>query len=322
MENVKIRAPRNRTLEITQSECDFYSNRLLHLSESATVENIKNRTICQNTFEALPLLPRESFDLMFVDPPYNLTKTFNTESFKQISSDDYESYLDSWLSLCVPLLKRTASVYICGDWRSSAAIQRVGEKHFKLRNRITWEREKGRGANSNWKNCAEDIWFFTVSDDYVFNADDVKLKRNVIAPYKENGAPKDWENSDAGKFRLTSASNLWTDISIPFWSMPENTEHPTQKPEKLLAKIILASTTENDLILDPFSGSGTTSVVAKKLKRDFVNIEIDERYCCLTEKRLDLAERDKSIQGYNDGVFWERNTFAQRRKQQKTVVNL
>ncbi len=90
--------------------------------------------------------------------------------------------------------------------------------------------------------------------------------------------------------------------------MPENTTHPTQKPEKLLAKIILASTNENDLILDPFAGSGTTAVVAKKLNRNFVGIEADENYCLLTEKRLALAENDKMIQGFSDGVFYERNT--------------
>ncbi len=90
--------------------------------------------------------------------------------------------------------------------------------------------------------------------------------------------------------------------------MPENTDHPTQKPEKLLAKIILASTNENDLILDPFAGSGTTSVVAKKLNRAFCGIELDEKYCLLAEKRLALAETDKTIQGFSDGVFWERNS--------------
>jgi len=89
--------------------------------------------------------------------------------------------------------------------------------------------------------------------------------------------------------------------------MPENTDHPTQKPEKLLAKIILASTNPGDLILDPFAGSGTTAVVAKKLNRRFVAIESDENYCLLALKRLELAETDRSIQGFLDGVFWERN---------------
>jgi len=111
-----------------------------------------------------------------------------------------------------------------------------------------------------------------------------------------------------GNFRLTAPSNLWTDLTVPFWSMPENTIHPTQKPEKLLAKIILASTNENDSVLDPFAGSGTTAVVAKKLNRNFVAIEADENYCLLAEKRLDLAEKDKAVQGFSDGVFWERNS--------------
>ena len=94
--------------------------------------------------------------------------------------------------------------------------------------------------------------------------------------------------------------------------MPENTTHPTQKPEKLLAKIIFASTNENDFILDPFSGSGTTSAAAKKLNRTFCGIEKDENYCLLTEKRLELAETDKTIQGFSDGVFWERNSQSKK----------
>jgi site-specific DNA-methyltransferase (adenine-specific) len=259
-----------------------------------------------DAFAILKEMRPATLDLLFADPPYNLTKEFGKESFKAKNAEQYEAWLDSWLSLCAPLLKPTASVYICGDWRSSSAIQRIGSKYFKLRNRITWEREKGRGAKANWKNAAEDIWFFTVSDDYTFNLDAVKQRRRVIAPYRENGKPKDWD--EAGMFRDTHPSNLWTDITVPFWSMPENTDHPTQKPEKLLAKIILASTNPGDLILDPFAGSGTTAVVAKKLGRRFVAIESDEEYCLLAAKRLEMAETDKSIQGFTDGVFWDRNS--------------
>jgi site-specific DNA-methyltransferase (adenine-specific) len=210
----------------------------------------------------------------------------------------------------VRLLKPNGSMYICGDWRSSAAIQRVAEKYLKIQTRITWEREKGRGALSNWKNSSEDIWFCTKSDNYTFNVEAVKLKRRVVAPYKSNGKPKDWEKTEEGNFRFTHPSNLWTDISVPFWSMPENTDHPTQKPEKLVAKIILASSNEGDTILDPFLGSGTTSVVAKKLGRKYVGIEIDEVYCALAEKRLAMVDDETSIQGYQDGVFLERNTLA------------
>ena len=304
----KIRAPRNRTLELSDEEFKIYRKNLVRLEKKADLEAVKNKTICGDTFKLLEFLPASSFNLIFADPPYNLTKNFGANSFRQTSLDEYECWLDSWLKYCAKLLKKTASIYICGDWRSASAIQRVGMRYFNLRNRITWEREKGRGAKANWKNAAEDIWFLTVSDDYVFNLDAVKTKRKVLAPYTENGKPKDWEKSKKGNFRLTHPSNLWTDLTVPFWSMPENTVHPTQKPEKLLAKIILASTNENDLILDPFAGSGTTAVVAKKLNRSFVGIEADENYCLLTEKRLALAENDKTIQGFSDGVFWERNS--------------
>ena len=135
--------------------------------------------------------------------------------------------------------------------------------HTIIRNRIIWQREKGRGAKANWKNATEDIWFGTKSEEYYFNVDAVKQKRKVIAPYRENGKPKDWEETEEGNFRLTYPSNFWDDISIPYWSMPENTDHPTQKPEKLIAKLILASCPKNGIVLDPFLGSGTTSVVAK-----------------------------------------------------------
>jgi site-specific DNA-methyltransferase (adenine-specific) len=124
----------------------------------------------------------------------------------------------------------------------------------------------------------------------------------------EKGAPKDWEQTAAGNFRLTHPSNLWSDITVPFWSMPENTDHPTQKPEKLLAKLILASTKPGDFVFDPFLGSGTTSVVAKKLGRRYSGIEIDENYAMLAEKRLWRAQQESGIQGYAHGVFWERNT--------------
>ena len=92
------------------------------------------------------------------------------------------------------------------------------------------------------------------------------LKKRVIAPYRDNaGKPKDWNETEKGNYRLTHPSNLWTDISIPFWSMPENTDHPTKKKKKMIAKLILASTKEGDFILDPFAGSGSTCVVSKKL---------------------------------------------------------
>lgn len=309
-QRAKQRAPRNRTVTVDQQQIEFYRKRLINLSKPAHLAQIQNRTIHQDLFDAIDFLPQHFADLLFLDPPYNLTKRFNSNSFRKRSTEAYLKWMESWLSKLIPTLKRTASIYICGDWRSCAAIELLIEKYFHIRNRITWEREKGRGAKTNWKNCSEDIWFCTISDEYSFNVDAVKLKKEVVAPYTDdNGKPKDWERTSRGNYRLTFPSNLWTDLTIPFWSMPENTDHHTQKPEKLLAKIILASSREGDLVFDPFLGSGTTSVVAKKLGRRFVGVEKDLRYCCLAEKRLAAAVSDRTIQGYARGVFWERNTF-------------
>jgi site-specific DNA-methyltransferase (adenine-specific) len=294
------------TLSETEKSC--YQEQLIRLTGPCSVEAILNKIICQSLFDILAYLPAGWVDLLFIDPPYNLSKSFNGRSFRQMSVAEYEAWLESWLEPLVKTLRPTASVYICGDWQSSTAIHRVVQKYFWVQNRITWEREKGRGAKINWKNASEDIWFCTMSKNYTFNLEAVKQKRQVIAPYTQDGRPKDWVESISGRFRLTHPSNLWTDLTVPFWSMPENTDHPTQKPEKLLAKIILASSNPGDTVLDPFAGSGTTAVVAKKLGRNYTGIEVDEIYCCLAEKRLAQAETDPKIQGYEDGVFWERNS--------------
>jgi len=307
---LKKRAPNNRTLIITEKEKKELSKKLLILKSKTSLYKIKNKIINQSIFDVLNLLPDKFIDLLFIDPPYNLNKKFNSNSFKEIELSKYEQWIESWLNKLVSKLKDTASIYICGDWKSSPAIYNIAKKYFIIRNRITWEREKGRGAKTNWKNCSEDIWFCTKSNVYTFNVDKVKMKRKVLAPYKdEKGLPKDWESKGEYAFRTTYPSNLWNDITIPFWSMPENTNHPTQKPEKLLAKIILASTNKDDFVFDPFLGSGTTAVVAKKLGRMYSGIEIDNDFCCIAQKRLSSVQKDKTIQGYFNGVFWERNTL-------------
>jgi site-specific DNA-methyltransferase (adenine-specific) len=295
--NGKIRAPLNRTIDISPAEIKKYKKNLINLTGPVVLDAIKNKIINQDLFEVLEYLPLSFIDLLFIDPPYNLQKKFNSTSFKELCDEEYEEYINSWLPKLVPLLKPDASIYICGDWKSSPAIYNSARKYFIVRNRITWEREKGRGAKSNWKNCSEDIWFFSLKNKSKFNIEQVKIKRKVLAPYKDiSGNPKDWDESVNGNFRITYPSNLWTDITVPFWSMSENTDHPTQKSEKLLAKIILASSNKGDFVFDPFLGSGTTAVAAKKLGRNYSGIEVDSKYCCLAEKRLELAEGIKTIQ--------------------------
>lgn len=318
MENdVKQRAGRNRTLILSESELAMMALRLLrpHSDEQLDVKDIRNTTICADLLEVLPQLPGAFADLIIIDPPYNLSKDFNGMKFKASSDEGYLEYLRSWFPQVCRLLKPNGSLYLCGDWKSTSALQQVMGEHLHILNRITWQREKGRGALSNWKNGMEDIWF-GVKDpkNYHFDVEAVKVKRKVIAPYKENGKPKDWEETESGNFRLTFPSNFWDDITVPYWSMPENTDHPTQKPEKLLAKLILASCPEDGVVFDPFLGSGTTSVTAKKLGRDYCGVEVNEEYASWAEKRLEQAETDNSIQGYADGVFWERNSLNAQQK--------
>lgn len=312
----KIKSLRNKTIDTTVEQGKEYLARCVSVNNKQLFEAVVDRTIVGDTFDVMPLLPHKSVDLVIADPPYNLTKVFNGKTFSKKTVSEYEDYTRQWLSLVYPLLKDNGSIYVCCDWETSLIIGRVLGEFFTVRNRITWQREKGRGASANWKNGLEDIWFATKSNQYTFNLDAVKIRKKVIAPYRVNGKPKDWSETENGNYRDTCPSNFWDDITIPFWSMPENTAHPTQKSEKLIAKIILASSNPSDVVFDPFLGSGTTSVVAKKLGRRYIGIEANEQYCVWAEQRLAMSESDTSIQGYVNGVFWERNTLSEQKTKQ------
>lgn len=315
----KKRAPRNKTLTVSPGEYADLAKTLWRPDEQEiaplTLDELLDQTVLADTTDILEALPDEVFDLIIIDPPYNLSKNFNGMKFKAMDDESYLAYLRSWFPQVVRTLKPQGSLYLCGDWKNTAALHQIMSEHLAVKNRITWQREKGRGAKANWKNGMEDIWFGTKHPtNYYFDVDSVKMKRRVIAPYRVNGKPKDWEETEEGNYRLTHPSNFWNDISIPYWSMPENTDHPTQKPEKLIAKLILASCPEGGVVFDPFLGSGTTSVVAKKLGRHYVGIEKNEEYAVWAQKRLETAHIDSRIQGYVGGAFWERNTLTDQKK--------
>lgn len=311
----KVRAGRNRTIVLSDSDRIELRQDLYRLTKKCTIADVIDKTFNQNLFEALEYLPKHFADLIVIDPPYNISKDYAGLKFKAIDNTAYIEYIKSWLPQVLDLLKPNGSVYVCCDWKSTSAIYQVLSDCVLIKNRITWQREKGRGAKSNWKNAMEDIWFGVCNDkDYFFDVSAVMQKRRVIAPYKVDGKPKDWEETEDGNFRMTYPSNFWDDISIPYWSMPENTDHPTQKPEKLIAKLILASCPKGGVVFDPFLGSGTTSVVAKKLERHYCGVEVNAEYAMVAAKRLRMANSDKNIQGYCDGVFWERNTLNSQKK--------
>ncbi len=318
------RAGRNRTLTITDIDRIRLKDRIIEYTNISTDTDFLDKTIHGDLLQVIKNVPDQFADLIIIDPPYNLSKNFNGLKFSASDDQTYETYLESWFSDVHRKLKPNGSMYVCGDWKSTAALHRVISRYLTIINRITWQREKGRGALNNWKNGMEDIWFAVNNPkDYFFDVESVKMKRKVIAPYKtDDKQPKDWIASHEGNFRITYPSNFWDDISIPFWSMPENTDHPTQKPEKLYAKLILASSRPNAVIFDPFLGSGTASVVAKKLGRHYCGIEINEEYCYFAEKRLETADNNHEIQGYVNKVFWERNTLPTQRIIEKKSRNI
>lgn len=314
METAKKRATRNQTITVSKEEAKILNQSILCIKDIQKDAPLQDQIVCADTTKLLSRLPDAFADLIIIDPPYNLSKDFNGLTFKAMNFNDYANYLRSWFHQVCQKLKPTGSLYICGDWKCTSALQSVVEEELTILNRITWQREKGRGAKANWKNAMEDIWFAVKNPkDYYFNVEAVMQKRRVLAPYKIDGHPKDWEADSDGNFRITYPSNFWDDISVPFWSMPENTDHPTQKPEKLYAKLILASSKPRDVVFDPFMGSGTACVVAQKLKRHYLGIEINKEYCLWAAKRLQMAQKDSSIQGYTDGVFWERNSLNEQR---------
>ncbi|MGM9847678.1 MAG: DNA-methyltransferase [Muribaculaceae bacterium] len=311
-------AERNRTLVVSENEIPELE-KLLFSKNAIKKSFADNCIINADLFDCIDYIPSEYFNLIIIDPPYNLDKDFHGNKFSSMKSYLYEDYLRSWFYKVCDKLVPNGTLYMCGDWKCSSSMQRVIEERLTIVNRITWQREKGRGAKTNWKNSMEDIWFAVKNPrNYYFDVESVKMKRKVIAPYRVDGKPKDWEETNMGNFRITYPSNFWDDISVPFWSMPENTNHPTQKPEKLYAKLILASTKPGDKVFDPFLGSGTAAVVAQKLGRKFCGVEINHEYCLWAAKRLINSLKDSSIQGYVDGIFWERNSLGEQKKQQSS----
>ena len=301
----KERASMNRTITLTEEERYTYKD---YISNKFKLN--ENSVICGDFFEINSQIPDKYVDLILIDPPYNITKKYGENTFKAMSDDEYFNYVLKIFKHCLRVLKDNGTMYVCGDWKTSY-IQRKALEYLENQeisdviNRITQSRDKGRGANNNWKNNIEDI-YMVVKDknNYTFNIDAVKMKKTVLAPYKDkNGNNKDWQDDGEGAYRMTCPSNIWFDITVPFWSMAENTDHPTQKSEKLYAKLILASSNKNDIVYEPFAGVFTGCVTAQKLERNWFGVEYENEYCLLGQKRLCLAKINNTIQGYEDGVF-------------------
>lgn len=212
----KARANRNRTLTIAENEITTLEKAIIN-ADDLKKSFADNSVINADLFDCLDAIPNDYFHLIIIDPPYNLAKDFHGNKFSKLNTTSYETYLRSWFGKVCDKLAPNGTLYMCGDWQCSLSMQKVISERLTILNRITWQREKGRGAKANWKNAMEDIWFAVKNPkDYYFDVEAVKMKRKVIAPYKVDGKPKDWEQTESGNFRITYPSNFWDDISIPF----------------------------------------------------------------------------------------------------------
>ena len=220
---VKV-SERNRTLRLSPAEAARLAGRCVGKADLADRPLAPGMLAVGDAVDLLAHVPDASVDLVFADPPYNLDKRFGTHAGRAMSLDAYEAWVRTWIEPLRRVLKPHGSLYVCGDWRSSTALHRVLDQHFVVRNRITWEREKGRGARSNWKNASEDVWFATVGDEYTFDADAVLVMRangNVLGylPAHTDVARKlsvGWRFRTvvAGTYRLRDDSRLGVHLDI------------------------------------------------------------------------------------------------------------
>lgn len=245
-----------------------------------------------DVFDYLRKLDDESIDLAIIDPPYNLGKA-SWDSFKSL-----ESFLDftkKYLELVYKKLKKTGSLYIFNTAFNSAFILSIlnNELKMKYQNWIVWYKKDGfSSCKKKYVNNQETILFFTKSNVFTFNCDAVRepyISKHRIDIAKEKGIIKNgkrWYPNPNGKL----CNDVWEVASVRLTNKKNGRtikqQHPTPKPEKIIERIIRASSNSGDLVLDLFSGTGTTAYVAKINNRHFVGCENNPNYIKIIEERL------------------------------------
>lgn len=243
--------------------------------------------------DAIEILQNEikdsSVDLIFVDPPYNIGKNFNGLQDKWAIDDDYLNWCYKWIDLCLKKLKPNGSFYVMTSTQFMPYFDIYLRGKIDILSRLVWSYDSsGVQAKKYYGSMYEPI-LFCVKDKnkYTFNSDDIKVeaktgaKRKLI-DYRKN-PPQPYSNEKV-------PGNVWEFPRVRY-RMPEYENHPTQKPIALLERIIKASSNLNDVVLDPFSGTFTTSYVAKKLGRKSIGIEINEEFTKIGLRRVqELSE--------------------------------
>ncbi|MCL4427820.1 MAG: adenine-specific DNA-methyltransferase [Deltaproteobacteria bacterium] len=237
---------------------------------------------------ALNTIEDNSIDLIFADPPYNIGKNFNGYKDKWSKDEDYLNWCYKWLELCVKKLKSNGSFYVMTSTQFMPYFDIYLRDKIKILSRIVWYYDSsGVQAKKYYGSLYEPILFCVKDEDnYTFNAKNILVeaktgaKRRLI-DYRKN--PPQVYNAEK------VPGNVW-EFSRVRYRMDEYEEHPTQKPIALLERIIKASSNRNYLILDPFSGTFTTSFVAKQLGRRSIGIELQEDYVKIGLRRLEIQK--------------------------------
>ena len=256
-------------------------------------EHPNGKLFSGDSFEWLKSITSESVDLIFADPPYNIKKA-DWDTFE--SHEQYVEWSIKWIEQAARILKKNGSMYVCGFSEILADLKAPSMKFFKACRWIVWNYKNKANLGNDWGRSHESLLHLRKSKDFILNVDDIRI------PYSEHTlkypSHPQAETSQYGKGK----SQIWEPnpkgakpkdvIEIPTTcnGMHEKTKHPTQKPEELLRKIILASSNINDTVLDPFLGSGTTAVTAEQLKRKWLGCDLSSEYLDWAIDRIERVE--------------------------------
>jgi site-specific DNA-methyltransferase (adenine-specific) len=267
----------------------------------------KHKIIMGDALEALSLLPDNSIDLIFADPPYNIGKNFNGNIDKWDTEEEYLKWCYKWLELCIRKMKPNASFYVMTATQFMPYFDIFLRNQLTILSRIIWSYDSsGVQAKNYYGSMYEPILFCVKNkNDYIFNSSDILVEAKTGAKRKlidyRKPIPTVYNSEKV-------PGNVWN-IPRVRYRMSEYENHPTQKPIALLERIIKASSNSGDLILDLFSGTFTTSYVAKTLGRDFVAIEREKEYVKIGLRRLGLAD-----EFYGEKLEKETRTFEAKKE--------
>lgn len=222
--------------------------------------------------EKLKQIQSDSIDLIVADPPYNLGKNYGNDSDKQ-EFDGYLQFSREWLSECHRVLRDDGTIYVFVGFRFISYLYQIMEKDLKMNfvNWICWHYTQGIGKTKGFSPRHDDILMFSKTTNYKFNNDEVRIPQKY---YRK-----------INNMRGANPGDVW-EVSHIHYCQKNRQPHPTQKPEALIERMVLASSKESDTVLDPFCGSGTTLRVCQQLRRNAVGIELNETYVDLTKERL------------------------------------